>query len=58
MATKELTQVQIDLIREALTLKEASIKRARVSAKPAFAALYDKEIADLNEVRSALLKDK
>lgn len=52
-----LTQETIDIIREGLALKEASIKRAMTGAKPAFAALYEKDLATIAAARSELLTE-
>lgn len=53
--TIELTAGQIELMKQALDATEGSMKRAINTKKdPRFTALYERDIATINEIRVAL----
>lgn len=53
-----MDQNDIAFIKDALDLKEASIKRAMKSAKPAFAVVYEAELESLAKARLSLKETK
>lgn len=56
MERTEMNQDQKDIVLEALTLKEASIKRAQKGSNARFQEIYQIDLDNLTAARSELIK--